>query len=128
VRCRCVGISNELSVEVNFILGIKFYLARRHDEAIEQLGKTVDLDPSHWLAHTWLGCAYERKGRPSEAVRERQRATSLEPNNQTLGELGRAYAVSGRRAEAEKVASTPEEQWKRTHQRAYDVLLIYGVV
>jgi serine/threonine protein kinase/tetratricopeptide (TPR) repeat protein len=117
-----------LSAEVNWILGLDFYLARRQNEAIEQLRKTIDLDPNYWLAHFSLGCAYEQKDQLSEAIREHQRATSLAQNNQTLGELGRAYAVSGRRAEARKAAGRLEEQWKRTHLGAYDVLIIYAAL
>jgi len=109
-------------------LGSDLHAARRPDLAIDQLRKTIDLDPSYWLAHLTLGRAYEEKGQLSEALREHQTAKSLAQNNQTLGELGRVYALSGKRVEAQKVASTVEERWQRTHIGAYDVVIIYAAL
>jgi tetratricopeptide (TPR) repeat protein len=113
---------------VNWFYGWDLYFARRYDKAIEQVRKTIDLDPNYWFAHMLLGCVYEQKGRLSEAIQELEKARSLEENIQSVGELGRAYAVAGKRSDARKLANTLEEQWKRTHLGAYDVLIIYAAL
>jgi tetratricopeptide (TPR) repeat protein len=44
-----------LSLIINLALGVEFSSARQNDLAIEQLRKTVDLDPNFVLAYTLLG-------------------------------------------------------------------------
>jgi Tfp pilus assembly protein PilF len=93
-----------LSAEANWMLGWMLYLARRFDPAVEQVRRTIDLDPNYFLAHGVLGASYAQKGQMPQAVSELEKATSLGECNQSLGELGHAYALSGRRQEAQKIA------------------------
>ena len=52
----------------------------------------------------FLGRAYEQKGKLQEAIVEFQRAVELEKDNaETWSGLGHAYALSGNRAEAQKI-------------------------
>lgn len=51
-----------LSLLVNWHHGNNLMFARRYDEAIEQLKKTVELDTTFVLAHHSLGVAYELQG------------------------------------------------------------------
>jgi len=44
------------------------FLARRYDECVDQCRRTLELDAYSPPAHTFLGRAYERLGRPQEAV------------------------------------------------------------
>ncbi len=52
-----------LSAVFNAFVGATLYFARRHDEAIEECRKTVDLHPDFGVAHWYLGRAYLQKGR-----------------------------------------------------------------
>jgi len=57
-----------LSLPVATSLGDILRYARRHDEAIEELRRATDLEPSFKFAHVGLANAYERKGMFREAA------------------------------------------------------------
>jgi Flp pilus assembly protein TadD len=94
------------------LLGTNLYLARRYDEAIKQLRTTISTDPDYWYAHLWLGRAYARTGRFSEAIAELRTAQQLEGSGNTEIEsaLGRAYADAGDRSEATKILNHLRER------------------
>jgi len=118
-----------LSPEVNWALGISLYAARRYDEAIEQLRKSIDLYPNYWLALSYLACALEQRGQLSEATKDLQQASVvMEDQPWALGELGRAYALSGKRADAQKVLLRLEGRWPHQHLGAYNVATIYAAL
>ena len=50
-----------LAVPTNACFGQNLYLARRYDEAISQLQKTIELDSTHYDAHGWLGWYTSRR-------------------------------------------------------------------
>jgi TolB-like protein/DNA-binding winged helix-turn-helix (wHTH) protein/Tfp pilus assembly protein PilF len=114
-----------LSPEANSYLGYVLWVAHRNLQAIEQLRKTTDLDPNYWFAYEVLGLAYERQGQFPEAIAELQKAVRLagiiaEP---TVG-LARVYAVSGNRAEAQKLLETLKERSKETYVSPYLIAMI----
>jgi eukaryotic-like serine/threonine-protein kinase len=113
-----------VSSEANWLLGWMLYLAHRFDPAAEQLRKTIDLDSNYFQAHIVLGGVYAQKGQLPQAIGELEKAATLAPCNQVFGELGRAYAISGRRDEAQKVADQLIAQWKSSHVGAYDIAII----
>jgi tetratricopeptide (TPR) repeat protein len=57
--------------------GKAYFNARRYDEAIQQLRKTVEIDQGFFVAHHYLGSAYAMKGAFSEALSEYQKAHQL---------------------------------------------------
>ncbi|HEY2933621.1 MAG TPA: tetratricopeptide repeat protein [Acidobacteriota bacterium] len=59
-----------LSLIINTDLGQLLFFARRNDEAIEQLRRTLDMDSSFVMAHYRLAEAYEQTGRYQEADME----------------------------------------------------------
>jgi tetratricopeptide (TPR) repeat protein len=83
--------------------GWTFYYARQYDNAIEQCRKLLELDPNSISARDCLGNAYLGKGAYEEAIAECRvvaNASGYDPLH--LAGLGRAYALAGKRAEAEK--------------------------
>jgi tetratricopeptide (TPR) repeat protein len=50
-----------LSLQNNLTLGIEFFLARQYDQAIEQEGKVLELDPNFILAYYFRGVSYVKK-------------------------------------------------------------------
>ena len=110
----------------NSLAGRTFYFTRRYDQAIEQLRKTLEMDPSFLRAHWYLAAAYEQVGRHEEAIAECQKALSVsggEPG--VLGVLGHAYGVSGKKAEAQKVLAELKDLSKRRHVAPFDIALVY---
>jgi eukaryotic-like serine/threonine-protein kinase len=115
-----------LSVEVNETAGQNLYYARQYDQAIEQLSKTLKMDPDYWVARMYLGTAYEAKGDLARAVAECKKARETEPLIPfPLAELGHAYALAGRKGDAEKVLKELERWSKRSYVPAYNFAEVY---
>jgi tetratricopeptide (TPR) repeat protein len=75
---------------------------------------------------SWVGL-YEQKERLPEAIAEFQRALELEKDNaETWSSLGHAYAVSGNRAEAQKMLDHLKELSAHTWVAPYNVAVIYA--
>jgi serine/threonine protein kinase/tetratricopeptide (TPR) repeat protein len=94
-----------LSLIINATVAQVLYYSHEYDRAIEQLRKTLEIDPNFAHAHRLLGESYREKAMVGEAIAEMQKAVTLSGGNRAyyLGQLGNAYAVSGRRAEALKI-------------------------
>ncbi len=115
-----------LSIETNTFVGQNFYFAHRYDQVIDQLRKTLDMDPTYWYARMLLGLAYEAKGDLSPAVAELQKARKIETSIPwLLAELGHAYAVSGKKREAEQVLNELKDWSKRSYVPAYGIAEVY---
>ncbi len=98
-----------LSLINNADLGGNVYFnARRYDEAIAQLHKTIEIDPHFYLAHYYLGQAFQLKGQLTEAIAEYQKAVELNDDPEALAYLGQAYARAGQRDEAQKILARSE--------------------
>jgi eukaryotic-like serine/threonine-protein kinase len=112
-----------LSIPVNRQLGYIFYFARQYDQSIEQLRRTLELDPNFIPALTALGSAYLQKSMYQEGIAEFEKALVISPGNtQALWRLGYAYAVTGRRAEAQKVLV---DLSKKKYVPAFTTAIIY---
>jgi serine/threonine protein kinase/Tfp pilus assembly protein PilF len=93
-----------LSLPVNRNLGLAYYLARQYDLAIEQLQKTREMDPTFVLTREYLGLAYLEKGMYKEAIVScEEAATPVSASPYAISALGYAFAVAGRKAEAQTV-------------------------
>jgi len=114
-----------LSLVINTDLGGTYYRARRYDEAIDQLRKTLEMDPNFYYAHWNLGSALMAKGAFQPAIKEYQKACALTDDPSALGLLGRAYAVSGNRPEALKIRDQLEALAKQRYVSSYSVALVY---
>jgi tetratricopeptide (TPR) repeat protein len=91
-------------VETQLAAGL--YVTGRHAEAEEACQTALELEPSFWPAHYFLGLTLEQECRYEEAIRELKRAVQLSAGNPlTLGSLGHAYARGGRPGDALRVLS-----------------------
>jgi len=105
-----------------------FYYARQYDHAIEQLQKTLEMDPSFIQAHIALGRTYAAKTMYNEAIEEMQKAIDISGGGDPwiLAELGSIYALSGKRDEAKKVLDELHELSKQRYISPNLIALIYG--
>jgi serine/threonine protein kinase len=113
-----------LSLIVNENVGDVLRLARRYDEAIEQLRKTLDLDPDFAPAHTTLAAAYEDNGMYDKAITERLKVA---PPEQALA-LKEAYIKSGMRGFWEKQLELAIERSMQTYVSPYNIAWLYAIL
>jgi tetratricopeptide (TPR) repeat protein len=86
---------------INADIGWLSFFARQHDRAIEQLRKTLEMDPNFALAYWLLGLNKEQKGQLEEATADFRKAVSLSEDIPfALASLGHVLGRSGQREEA----------------------------
>jgi eukaryotic-like serine/threonine-protein kinase len=108
-----------LSLIINRNVGDAFYLARQYDQAIEQYRKTLEL-AANPVFHSSLGYAYLQKSMYKEALAEFEKSPAG-----AVG-LGYAYAVTGRRTEAQKALDQFNELSKKRYLPARDWAIVYA--
>src|ERR1700676_633572 len=93
-----------LSLPVNRNLGLAYYLARQYDLAIEQLRRTLEMDPGFALTREYIGLAYLEKGMYKEGIEYCEAAAApVSARPYAISALGYIYAMSGKKAEAQKI-------------------------
>jgi len=116
-----------LSLGDNAILGQEFFLAREYDRAIEQERQVLELDPNFIDAYYFRGLAYVKKSMYKEGMAEFEKAVAISPvNTEALTGLGYGYAVTRRRANAQKVLDKLNELSKHEYVSAVWRAKIYA--
>jgi serine/threonine protein kinase/Tfp pilus assembly protein PilF len=118
--------------------GLYLYYAHKHDEAIEQYRKTLEINPAFDIAHYYLGLAYLQKKEYDKSIAEfklvmKSAGAAAETGRDELdGEdleavaaLAFAYALSGRRAEAESLLGKMIELSKRRYVSPLYLATVY---
>jgi TolB-like protein/DNA-binding winged helix-turn-helix (wHTH) protein/Tfp pilus assembly protein PilF len=92
-----------LSLSTRWSLGYLLYLAGRYDQSAAEFRQILELDPSRDLPHIYLGAIAVQKGDLTEAIRELETAVNLGDggNPRAVAYLGYAYALAGRRTDAQ---------------------------
>jgi TolB-like protein/DNA-binding winged helix-turn-helix (wHTH) protein/Flp pilus assembly protein TadD len=115
-----------LSLIISADLADALCIAHRYDESVEQSRKTIEMDPHFAVAHYELGQALEQKHKHDEAIGEFRRAIELSGGNTTFeSNLANAYAVSGRKEEAMKIAQDLESRQSENSPTDASIALIY---
>ena len=118
---------DQLSLILNTHLGWHYFMAHQFDLAIEQLRKTIEMDPNYGLAHWYLGLAYEQSAMYAQAAAELRTAKDLLKKNVGIeAGIGRVDALSGKRAEAEKVIDELKDLSKQIYVSSYHIASIYA--
>lgn len=113
-----------LSPIINTTLGERLLYSRRYDEAIEQLRKTLEIDPDFLIARYMLALAYEQKGMYGRAIAELTKAKDQFGGGGTYAAaLGHIYAVSGDKVGARKIL---KELLKTDPDADYAIAIIYA--
>ena len=114
------------SLVMNTFMGATLYYAGRYNEAIDQCRRTTDMDPNFAVAHWHLGLAYEQKQAPDAATEEFKKALSLSGGSPLMrAALGRAYAESQNKHEANQILNELNEFAKRQYVSAYEIATIH---
>jgi TolB-like protein/DNA-binding winged helix-turn-helix (wHTH) protein/Flp pilus assembly protein TadD len=93
-----------------------YYHQRDFPALLEAAQTAVVSRPDFWISHYFLAVAYEGSGRLQQAIPEYQKAVELSQGDTdpTAG-LAHVYALTGRRAEAQKILL----QWQRMSVTGY---------
>jgi eukaryotic-like serine/threonine-protein kinase len=107
-------------------LGWHYVMARRPEQAIVQCQKALEVGNTYW-GHFYLGQAYEQKARYNEAIAEFNKALGIsEGSTEAIAALGHAYAVSGKRREAQHVLDDLDSLSKRQYVSLGYKAIIYA--
>lgn len=94
---------NPVRITVNGDLGLYHHFAGSIEGAIDHHRRALDLNPFCALTRVEYARTLERAGQPGEAIEEIQRTLPLDDAPWVRVWLARAYALDGRREEAERV-------------------------
>jgi len=100
-------------------------VARRYDDAIEELRNTVEMYPEFYWAHRFLGLALELKGATSDAIAEYKKALELSDDPLVLAFVAHAEANTGRQNEARQILARLTEAAKTRYVPAYAFAVIH---
>jgi TolB-like protein/lipoprotein NlpI len=104
-----------LSLIINADLGQDLMLARRYDQAIDQLRKTLAMDERFYYARWTLGEALQLKGQLTEAMAEYQKAVEITDDPLVMAMLAQGYAKADQHDKARELLSQLERL--TTHRR-----------
>ena len=103
------------------------YYARRFEEAIQKCRKSIEIEPGYPFGHYVLGLALEQVGRFEEAVEHLQKPLELARHSLLMhAELGHAYALWGKEAEARQILHGLEQTREERYVPAYSFAQIYA--
>jgi DNA-binding winged helix-turn-helix (wHTH) protein/TolB-like protein len=120
--------ADPLSLIINTDIGKMFFFNRQQDKAIEQLQKTLEMDPDFPIAHLFLAMAYEQKGMHENAIGELEKhANNAGGRTIFKAQLGYIYGRSGRRIEALRIVDELKAPASATQPPpAYEIALVYA--
>jgi tetratricopeptide (TPR) repeat protein len=89
--------------------------------------RRIDLDATYWLDYIFLGRAYEQQNKLPDAFAAFENARKLDQDHAEIwSALGHAYAVSGNRAEAQKVLDRLQDPKALSYVAPYNVAIVYA--
>jgi TolB-like protein/Tfp pilus assembly protein PilF len=117
-----------LSLAVNAFLGRAYRDAHHYDEAVQQCQYTLKLDPNFAMGHWCLAKAYMGKNEYALVLAEAKRAATLVSASFLISDLGCAYALLGKKAEARAVLKGLQKRARSTYGSPYLVASIYSTL
>ena len=106
--------------------GAMYYFAHRYAEAEQQLEESLALDDNFSIAHRSLGRVYLHTGRYDLALNEFAKSPAISPGS--YADVADAYALSGRRAEAEAELARILKLSGERYVSGVDIAAIYAAL
>ncbi|HSJ25392.1 MAG TPA: BTAD domain-containing putative transcriptional regulator [Longimicrobiales bacterium] len=115
-----------LSLIANAALGWVLYYAGEYERSIDQLDRTLELNPDFELAYLWRGLALEELDRFTDARQSLERAVELSGGTAiTLAALARNHALTGDRQHARALLADLEERAGARYVPAFEVAKVH---
>jgi len=106
--------------------GVYFQL-RDYEGLVKASQRGIVSDPEEWLEHYFLGVGYEGLGRTADAISEYEKAVAMSKGDQDpTASLAHAYALTGKKSEAERMLSEMQHDSKSEYVSPYLVAVIYA--
>jgi TolB-like protein/Tfp pilus assembly protein PilF len=116
-----------LSLVIRSALQATLYLERQYETVIEESKKTLELDPTFVLTYFNLGRAYTQMKMHRQAISELTKAHELSGESPAMTmQLGYAYAMAGKKAEAEKMLAALAKVARKHYVPAFYSAAIYA--
>jgi len=130
-ECERAQQLDPLSPDILATLGFTQMMTQHYDESIAQFRKVLDLKSNVPVVHAFTAVAYAMKGMHRQALAECDQIPdqdkAVAPETQLIANtLGWIYAVSGRRADALKIAKEVEELSSHAYVDFYQLATIYA--
>jgi TolB-like protein/DNA-binding winged helix-turn-helix (wHTH) protein len=105
-----------------------YYLLRDYPALMEASRRALLLEPKDWSQHYYLGVAYEATGKLPDAITEFKKAMEMTEDapNPTIA-LAHAYAVVGKKSDADRMLRDLERKAKQKPLSPYTMATIYAV-
>ncbi len=120
-----------LSIAIDNEMGNILFWARKYDQAIEHHLQTFEIDENFVRGHRGLGFAYLLSGMNEKALKEFQWLIDNSGTPEDFASIGVAYAMMGRRDEAEKILSrltSLGEENKLQRSISFELAQIYVIL
>jgi len=118
--------SDPISLIVNANLGLQYSDARRYDDAVAQLDRTLSLDPDFPIALLWRAKAKIADSRFEEGLADAESYAKLAGHQPlSLGYMGYAAARSGDRVRALGIAEQLRQLAVSTYVSSYPLAVVY---
>jgi tetratricopeptide (TPR) repeat protein len=118
-----------LNLMIGTWVGLRYYLARKYDGALEQSRNTLELDPNFAAAHLILGETYVQMGLNQKGLAELQSAASLSGDSPLyLAQVAVAHARAGRQTEALQIIARLQTISSNRYVSPYGLAQIYAAL
>jgi tetratricopeptide (TPR) repeat protein len=109
-----------LSLIISVAIGWAFYMARRYEEAMEQLRRTVELDPNYPVTYWILGRLLREMGRYEQAIAEGEKGVKLSGGSPLMNaSLAQTFALAGKRKKAIQILDNLTTLAKQRYVASY---------
>jgi len=115
-----------LSLTIGVATGVTLFCGtRQYDRVIAECQKVLEMDPNFGGALNVLGMVYRERGMYDQAIEAFQKARTFDEGNTwiTAG-LGHAYALAGKKNEAQKVLDELERLSKQKYVPSDNIALV----
>ncbi len=120
--------SDPVSPRIHSVLGLVYYYQRQYDQALDQYREALELAPHFSAAYLAMGSVYEQRGLTAEALAALERGRTTWSGGMGESLLAHAYAVRGRREEAQALLAQLTQLAKERYvSGAYLALIHLGL-
>lgn len=115
---------NPLAFRTTLVLATCYNFVGQYDQAVKHYLRVLELDADHYPAHMGLGWTYLRLWNFEEAFKELREAFRLGRDYLSLGLMGYAYALTGKRRQGRKLLAELIKASEREYVSPYNMAAI----